>query len=118
MSDEGTEDLPRPDRAGYVIDEAPDMVTIDQDGKKIHIPAIQIWVGKQPKPNGYPVPASLKRYMERMGGKGFAIICRFDEREAMVSAIYNGKWSHQAMEANITHAPADIAAVWREKGLA
>lgn len=117
MSDEGTESLPRPDRAGFVIDEVPDMMTIFDHarGQEISKPAIQIWVGNT---EGGKMPASLKAYMEHMGSKGYGIICRFDEKRAMASAIINGSWKHEATIASIQHAPADIAQVWREHGLA
>lgn len=116
--DEGTENLPRPDRAGYVIDEAPDMISMRNEatGEITNRPAIQIWVG--PRTGNQRLPPSLKRYMEHMGTKGYGIILRYDEKHAMVNAIWDGSWKHQAHEANITHAPEDIAQVWREHGLA
>lgn len=96
---EGTENLPRPDRAGYVIDEAPDVLTLqnNETGKLVDYPAIQIWVGDKAN----TIPKSLKRYMTEMGAKGFAIICRYDERHAMASLIHQGQWAHVGIEAAI-----------------
>lgn len=116
LSGKDTEDLPRPDRCGYVIDEAPDMLILEDNETKERTtyPAIQIWIGKR---NSWHTPDNLNKYMTKMALKGFAIILRQDEKLAAGCIMRDGQWQYQIKEASFCHAPEDIAAVWREHGL-
>jgi hypothetical protein len=117
LTGEGTEDLPRPDRAGYVIDEAPDMIVLqnEETGEKKKFPAIQIWIGKV---SGFKADAPLMSYMNKCADKGFGFVLRLDEKEALVCLRYNGYWQHTFKSATIEQAPEEIAKVWMEHGLA
>lgn len=112
----GTEDLQRPDRAGYVIDEAPDMIglTNEETGETETFPAIQIWIGMR---DGFKPDAPLMAYMNKMADKGIGFILRLDEKQALSCLRLNGFWQHEASVATIAQAPEWIAEVWREKGL-
>ncbi len=113
----GTENMPRPDRSGFVIDPAPDMLTLTDDdtGKSVSMPAVQIWVGN--KGSG-EINKYLRAYMEHIGKSGKGVILRHDERMAFVGCIFDGRWNYKIVTADTQSAPADIARVWREYGLA
>lgn len=70
-----TEDMPRPDRCGWVIDVMPDMVTLRNEGlgEVAQIEVVVVWV--EP---GRDVlkDRRLVRYIERQGEQGRAVILR------------------------------------------
>lgn len=76
-------DLPRPDRAHYVIDLAPDFITAqnNETGEVQHIQVVQIWC--DPKyPDAHRDPA-LRRWIFRRAQDGIATIIRFNARDAL-----------------------------------
>jgi hypothetical protein len=84
LVNDDTADLPRPDRARYVIDLSPDYVTVrnNETGADDHIPVVQIWI--DPKhPNAHR-DASLRRYLERRADEGIAALVRFNEDRSIV----------------------------------
>lgn len=60
-----TADLPRPDRAHYVIDTMPDFITVlrddDPDAEPQHVPVVQVWVDPA-HPDAHRSPA-LRRWL-------------------------------------------------------
>lgn len=115
--EEGTENLPRPDRAGYVIDEAPDMVMLknEETGEEKRYPAIQIWIGNR---KDFTADKALQTYMNMMADKGFAFVFRLNEKEALTYMRLHGYWQYSFSSATIEQAPDEIASVWKEHGLA
>jgi len=84
LVNDDTADLPRPDRAHYVIDLMPDFVTHQNDvtGECINIQVVQIWIDPNHR-DAYRDPA-LRSYMHRRAQEGTASIVRFNERDAIV----------------------------------
>ena len=79
-----TADLPRPDRAHYVIDIMPDFITVSQDetGVKQNIQVAQVWI--DPKhPDAHRDPG-LRRWMFRRAQEGIATIVRYNAKDAIV----------------------------------
>jgi hypothetical protein len=113
LVNDDTADLPRPDRAHYVIDLMPDYVTHinNETGERQAIQVVQIWVDpKHPEARHDP---ALRRYMFRRAQEGIAAIIRFSDRIAV--AIFappfdaGGKW-HEITRGiqETTHAFTDI----------
>lgn len=86
--------LPRPDRAGYVVDPQPDFVVFGEDvhkGKRV--PALQIWADPARPDAWRKATAWIK---QAVAEKQAVAIIRFDERLAVVlvppSLSDNGEW--------------------------
>lgn len=67
LVDESTRDLPRPDRAHYVIDLIPDFITVQpHDGTApTHMEVIQVWV--DPAHRGAHRAPSFRRWLDQQG---------------------------------------------------
>ena len=79
-----TADLPRPDRAHYVIDTFPDGIGIRSrdTGETVRVQVVQIWC--DPKyPEAHRDPA-LRAYIERRGAEGIAALVRYGSRDGLV----------------------------------
>jgi hypothetical protein len=77
LVDDDTADLPRPDRAHYVIDMMPDFVTKTEPGADpVNLPVIQVWVDPAHR-DAHRAP-SFRRYVER---QGMAVVIRYGSRE-------------------------------------
>jgi hypothetical protein len=79
--DHDTHDLPRPDRAHYVVDPMPDYITMTwTDGRTPeHIPVVQVWV--DPDYKDAHRAASFRHWLDR---QGLPAIIRFNERDGFV----------------------------------
>jgi hypothetical protein len=79
--DHDTHDLPRPDRAHYVVDPMPDFITMTwSDGSPPeHIPVVQVWVDPDHK-DAHRAP-SFRAWLDR---QGIPAIVRFNERDGFV----------------------------------
>lgn len=76
-------DLPRPDRAGYVIDIVPDYITAKQPGRgDVSVPVIQIWCDPH-RPEAHRDPR-LRAWLEAMSREGWCALVRFSESEALM----------------------------------
>src|SRR3954471_19848386 len=75
-----TADMPRPDRAHYVIDIMPDFITVtdNEAGVTQKIQVVQIWI--DPKHPDVIYSQSLRDYMERRAKDGIAALCRLDHK--------------------------------------
>jgi len=105
LVNDDTADLSRPDRSHYVIDIAPDFVTITEDDKPNRImQVVQIWVDAA-YPNAWREPA-LRAYIERRAREGIATLIRIahpDQREAIgVFAPPLGNWDEKHSTARET----------------
>ena len=75
-------DTSRPDRAGYVIDVMPDLITVvGEDGERTNVEVIQIWVDPK-RPDAWRDNA-LFDYLERRGSEGKAALIRFNSSDAV-----------------------------------
>jgi hypothetical protein len=81
MDQPGTRDLPRPDRANYVVDSFPDFITMvpDDGSTPAHIEVIQVWV--DPNYKDAHRAASFRTWLE---GQGKPAIIRYDAREGFI----------------------------------
>lgn len=88
LMDETTDGLPRPDRAGYVIDPAPDVLLVNGHP----VDCIQVWV--DPKRRDAHRDPRLRDWIELIGSRyGMPTLVRFNERDGIVLAppsITNG----------------------------
>lgn len=75
--------LPRPDRAHYVIDMMPDelAITDDQTGKRHSFTAIQVWVDPD-YPDAWRDDDAFFAWVKGKGKQGFPILLRNGTREA------------------------------------
>lgn len=93
---EGTGNLSRPDRAHYVIDIAPDFVTLVQEtGERIPIPVLQIWVDPA-FPDAHKDKA-LRAYLEfRAVREGCAALIRYNNEDGFTlfppAIAQDGRW--------------------------
>jgi hypothetical protein len=111
-------DLPRPDRAHYVIDVLADYIELQDDkrGEKTKFPVAVIWVDPAyPKAHHDP---KLLRYLDGLFDRGILGLVRFNSRDAVV--MIPPRWSRQSQwieKGSICvgeHAPADVAAALEE----
>jgi hypothetical protein len=66
LVDESTQDLPRPDRAHFVIDMIPDFITYTEEGKPPqHMEVIQVWLDPA-YPDAHRAP-SFRRWLNEQG---------------------------------------------------
>ena len=79
-----TQDLSRPDRAGYVIDVQPDFIKIrDNDtGAVRNVEVVQIWVN--PKRRDAYKDQRLYEYLSRRADEGVAALIRYGSHEGFV----------------------------------
>ena len=107
LVNDDTADLPRPDRAGYVIDLMPDYITVE--GKDIEV--VQVWLSH---PDNHKDP-KLRAYLARRGEEGKAAICRINERDAIIlfppALNDDGQWHERYSTANRgLHTPEELHA--------
>jgi hypothetical protein len=109
LVNDDTHDLPRPDRAHYVIDLMPDTVTAIQDGHAQVFEVIQIWVDPQ-YPDAHRDPR-LRAYLMRQGKKGIMALIRYNDADGFTLIPPNltgtGDWIEHPGE---MYHPADRAA--------
>lgn len=95
LTGDDTADLPRPDRAHYVVDIMPDFIrVVPHDGSPAtDIPVIQVWVDPAYR-DAHRDPA-LRRYLARQAEKGFMAVIRFNSSDGFVLAaprFTGGDW--------------------------
>jgi hypothetical protein len=83
LVNDDTADLPRPDRAHYVIDVMPDFITINnEESGKQNLQVAHVWI--DPKhPEAHRDPA-LRRWMFRRAEAGIATLIRYNAKDAIV----------------------------------
>ena len=105
---QGTEDMPRPDRAHYVLDMMPDAIkAVNNDtDEAVDIVVIQVWVD-----GGFDralADRALWRYAERLGEEGRAIILRNGSTKARImfppAMASDNRW-HLIDDAQVTIVP-------------
>lgn len=83
--------IPRPDRAGWVVDVVPDVVIAEEDERSVPVPVIQVWCDAQ-RPDAWDCPA-LFDYLER---ERMAAIIRHGSDRAIVLMppwlMQTGRW--------------------------
>jgi hypothetical protein len=108
----GTEDLSRPDRAGYVLDVAPDFITVTQEGGSTNVQVMQVWCDPK-RPESHKDPR-LRAYIADLAEQGIAALIRFSTTDAFVLAAPkftgNGWQEIRSSMAPVAHTAADIAA--------
>jgi len=114
-----TSDLSRPDRSHYVLDIAPDHITMENNETKATtaIQVVQIWI--DPKyPDAHRDPA-LRAYLLRRGEQGIAALVRYDNKRALTiippnmvgeGAVPPG-WLHPGGWIEIPHDSPNVKAV-------
>lgn len=119
LVEDDTADLPRPDRAGYVIDILPDFVAIQDHvtGTERRLEVVQVWVDPR-RPDAHRDPA-LRAYLERRAAEGKAALVRFDSQHAMVlfapALSSTGKWvEHTSGCRAAEHSAREVAVVLGE----
>lgn len=112
-----TDDMKRPDRAHYVIDIAPDYVTVrnnETGDVAARIGVVQVWA--DPRHPGVEKDAQLRAYAVRRAAEGWALLIRYgNERAVFLMApcqLNNHEWVERSsnMEMGPEHSMADIAA--------
>jgi hypothetical protein len=111
-----TADLPRPDRAGYVIDIMPDFITLQDhaSGTSRRMEVVQVWVDPR-RPDAHRDPA-LRAYLERRAAEGKAALIRFDSERGMVlfapSLNSTGQWlEHHSSMRETEHSAREVMAM-------
>jgi hypothetical protein len=93
-----TQDLPRPDRCGYVIDLMPDFIQVD--GTPVEV--VQVWVDPR-RPDVHRDP-KLRAYLARHGEQGKAAIVRLNASDGIIlfppALSSDGQWHERAQPAN------------------
>jgi len=92
---EGTEHLPRPDRAHYVLDIMPDYVTLSTSDGEFDMLVIQVWIDPA-FPDAHRDP-QLRAYLAACGERDrCAAIIRYDSRRGIVvfppALSADGQW--------------------------
>lgn len=88
-------DLPRPDRAHYVVDQFLDYIELEYHGERARIDVVQVWVDpKHPEAHRDPL---LRAWLElRAAMYGQAALIRFNEKDALTlfppSMTSTGEW--------------------------
>lgn len=77
-----TADLPRPDRAHYVIDMVPDFITVGQHDANTRVDVVVVWVDRA-FPDAHRDP-NLRAYLARRGEEGYAALIRYNSSEGFV----------------------------------
>src|SRR5690349_5224538 len=111
-----SDELPRPDRAHYVLDMMPDFVVLtdEQTGKPTNIPVIQVWIDSA-YPDAHRAP-SLRAWLNRQ--KSCALI-RYGSREGFLLAppsVTGSRWLELRSKSSSRppHSHDEIAAVLGE----
>src|SRR5882672_6567265 len=113
LMNDDTADLPRPDRAHYVIDMIPDFVTAtpnEPGGEPENVGVIQVW-GDPTYPDAHRAP-SFRRWLDR---QGVPALIRFGSNEGFLlcppSTTGGAGWvEHHAMTGGREHTLAEKAA--------
>jgi hypothetical protein len=105
-----TQELPRPDRAHYVIDLIPDFITYTEEGKSpAYIEVVQVWVDPA-YPLAHREPA-LRRWLEQQNKPA---IVRYSSADGFVlfpPALTGGRWvEHQSSMSEHEHTLEEKAA--------
>jgi hypothetical protein len=115
LVDADAADLMRPDRSGYVIDMAPDYITLQDNflGIGTHLEVVQIWVDPR-RPAAHRDPA-LRAYLERRAQEGIGALVRYGSKNGLVlfapSLNSTGEWVEHASGMRETeHSAADVIA--------
>lgn len=79
----GGEDLPRPDRCGWVVDVVPDLIRArnNETGEQQEILVAVVWVEGD---RDLTFDPRLRRYAERCAEKNMAVMLRFGSRRAVI----------------------------------
>ena len=91
----GGEDVPRPDRCGWVVDVVPDLIRArnNETGEVQEIIAAQVWVEGD---RDLTFDPRLRRYAERCAEKNVALLLRYGSRQGMAvfapAMTSDGKW--------------------------
>jgi len=118
LTNEDMLDMPRPDRAHYVIDPSPDYVeAIDEpSGARFRIPVVQIWIDPA-HPLAYR-DAQLLAWIERRAQRTRqAALIRFDSTRALMlcppSMSADGQWHEKHGTPTHEHPIAEVLATYR-----
>lgn len=111
-----TDDLARPDVAGYVIDLLPDAIyIIDNDtGERRPIEVVEIWADDR-RPEAWREDVALRSYIERLAAEGTATLVRHSAFEAtaiFTGSHFGGGWREHRSRINPTIKPGES---WQEK---
>lgn len=113
LVDGDTAALSRPDRSGYVLDIAPDFISIrDNDtGEVTDLQVIQVWC--DPKRRDSHRDPKLREYLSRRADEGICALIRYSANDAFVLAapkFTGGDWQeiHSNMR-SAEHTPQQIA---------
>jgi hypothetical protein len=94
LAGDDTAELRRPDRSHYVIDLVPDFVELEQEGHRLKVPVVQVWLDPD-YPDAWRDPALLA-WLERRAAEGKACLVRTSSHEAFsvfAPALSNdGQW--------------------------
>lgn len=118
LVNDDADNLRRPDRAGYVVDVAPDFIRLQQmDGSEKKIEVVQIWVDPKRR-NSWRDPALLA-WLEQRGHDGILGLVRFDSKEAIVlwPPSITGEIDWVTVSSGVRedeHTAADVADAMRE----
>lgn len=120
---EGTQHLPRPDRAHFVVDIMPEFITLaPHDGSPAtQVPVVQVWLDPR-FPDAWDNDG-LRRYLEKRSDQGFAALVRLNSRDGFVLVpprmSSKGQWERTPLcTATAQHTPGEIAAALSKQGLA
>lgn len=83
LVDSDTADLSRPDRAHYVIDILPDVITIEVEGNFSDFEVVQVWADPS-YPDAWRTDKAFIDYVERRGAANILTMIRFDSDRAIV----------------------------------
>jgi hypothetical protein len=99
LTNDDTDELRRPDKAGYVIDVAPDFVRTDNGTP---VPVIQVWVDPKRR-DAYKDPALIK-YLKRRFDEGQYVLFRYNASEDCFFAYFeNGEFREKRTELHGEH---------------
>lgn len=102
LTGEGTEDLRRPDRSGYVIDMMPDIirVTAGDDHPPRDVEVVQVWADAT-RPNAWREDIAFTAFMIRHAEQGRPTLIRFNSADALVVlAPVLGGWREHSTRLN------------------
>lgn len=115
LVEDDTDDMPRPDRAGYVIDIVPDFITYqdNETGQTHRVGVVQVWMDPK-RPLAHRDPA-FRAYAERRAAEGLVVLLRYGSLQATVllapSMNSRGQWVE--WESNLMgpeHSAAEVVA--------
>jgi hypothetical protein len=82
LTGESTENMPRPDRCGYVIDMMPDAVMVNDRGEKTLAEVVVVWASSETCWQN----ERFYEWVDRCATDGKAVLIRYDERRAQLVA--------------------------------